>query len=677
MFYNISKNLQIQQKCSNFAPKLRTCIMKTIRKIGLFFAMGALLSMHSVSFAASPKRELRATWIATVNNIDWPVYSTVSGQQNEMIRMLDSIAALHMNAVFFQVRPCADALYNSAYEPWSSFLRVSRGTNPGYDPLQFVIDEGHKRGIAVHAWMNPYRYSRTGARWTGANDTPLNYEHTHPEWLLYYSSNIVLDPGLPEVRQRICDVVGDLLSKYDVDGIIFDDYFYPYGGTTNQDSTSQRLYKPAGMDVHDWRRDNVNRMVQDVYDTIQAVKPWVTFGISPFGIWTTSYTVAQKEGITLPSGISGGNMYQEIYCDPVAWLRAGSVDYISPQLYWRTNGPQSYNVLCPWWANLCNQFGKHFYSSMAVYKYAESTQADHRYYTVSELQNETNINRSSSQDNAPGTVFYNTKAWVYDKPYRDAFRADQFHSLALPPAINWKPAQERTMVTFLEPVGDTLRWTHPDKDVHFAIYAVSNTFRNRVGIFSQGEALIGICYDTCFVLPQGITLSSYKIGVSVLDGYNNEYSLRIYGEETEQPVVAHLTAPEMNKIFAKWPVTFRWDAVSKADSYVLQIARDQDFQDIVVTQELTGTAFNSAVRRNLKENGEYFWRIKVRKANCDDVWTSWSRFYVGDYSPIPENAETPSLARPGVYNIQGMYLGTTTINLPKGVYIVNGKKMIL
>ena len=364
------------------------------------FAAGVLLLflISTPAEASGPKREMRATWFTTVANIDWPTTTGASAQKKEMLQMLDSIQSLKMNVVLFHVRPCADAFYKSAYEPWSSYLKVGRGTNPGYDPLQFCIDECHKRGLACHAWMNPYRYSdRNGNDWTGSNDTELNYSHTHPEWLLTYKSSIVLDPGLPEVRQRIKDVVGDLLSKYDVDGIIFDDYFYPYGGTTNQDDATAAKYKPEGMNVHDWRRDNVNKMVQDVYDTIQAVKPWVTFGISPFGIWTTNYTVAAKEGVTLPSGITGGNMYQEIYCDPVAWLKAGSIDYISPQLYWKIGGGQDYKLLSKWWGRLADRFGKHFYSSMAIYRYH-----DEGAFTVSELQNQAQLNRTAVTDNAPG-----------------------------------------------------------------------------------------------------------------------------------------------------------------------------------------------------------------------------------------------------------------------------------
>lgn len=632
-------------------------------------------------FAVNPKREMRATWLTTVNNIDWPQAISPALQQREMLRMLDSIQSLNMNTVLFQVRDCADAFYNSAYEPWSSFLKINRGQQPEYDPLAFVLEECHKRGLSCHAWMNPYRYSRTGAKWTGANDHPLNYENSHPDWLLYYSNNIILDPALPEVRQRIKDVVGDLLSKYDVDGIIFDDYFYPYGGTTTQDAASVEKYKPADMNVHDWRRDNVNRMVKAVYDTIQAVKPWVTFGISPFGIWTTDYSVAQKEDITLPVGITGGNMYQEIYCDPVAWLKEGTVDYISPQLYWKTGGSQDYAKLCPWWAKLANRFGVHFYSSMAVYKYAEKTDAA---YTVAELQRQTNTNRSSSTDNAFGAVLYNTRAFVFDNAFRKEFKAKEFVYPALQPAINWKPAQEQPMVTDLALNGQTLTWKHPNAGkVHYAVYAVPNAFRNRASIFSTAEVLLGITYDTSFTLPGHITASSYKLAVSVLDGYNNEYSLRVYGEPEEQAVAAVLSQPADHQVFPDWHITFRWNAVPKADSYVLQIAKDAEFREILMTHEQTGTSFNSSARLNLKELGEYYWRVKVRKANTDDVWSAPRRLLVGDYDALPSlspdfsvsvtdgtilihNHAAAQTADVALYSLTGQTLYSQSLSLPVG-----------
>ncbi len=598
--------------------------------------LAALLAASLLSYAEAPKREMRATWVATVINIDWPQAQSATNQKRELLQIIQAAEDMHINTIFFQVRTCCDALYNSAYEPWSSYLKINRGATPSYDPLQYAIEECHKRGIACHAWMNPYRYSRNGQYWTGANDCPLNYENTHPEWLLQYSNNIICDPALPEVRKRICEVVGDVLSKYDVDGIIFDDYFYPYGGTTNQDAASVEKYKPADMNVGDWRRNNIRMMVQDVYDTIQAVKPWCAFGISPFGIWTTDALVARERGITLPVGISGGNMYEEIYCDPVSWLEDGTVDYISPQLYWRTGGNQDYNKLCPWWAKIANQFGRHFYSSMAVYKYHEKSDS---YYTIAELQKQTRINRTSSNDNAPGAVLYSTRGWYRDATFKQTFVENEFMTRALPPAINWKPATVQTMVTDLALNGQELTWKAPQSpkgdvsqtELKYAIYAVRNADRNKANIFSDGTSLVGIAYTPAFTLPDTITAATHKIGVAVLDGYNNEYSLCMLGETEVAATATTLEWPTHNRGIQNWPVTFRWTEVSGADSYVLQIARDKDFQDILVTHEQTGTSFNSATRLNLKAagNGVYYWRVRTRKANANDLWSTAQAFEIG------------------------------------------------
>ena len=621
--------------------------------------------------ASSPKREMRATYLTTVANIDWPTTQGAASQKQELLQMLDSIQALKLNVVLFHARPCADAFYESAYEPWSSYLKVPRGTHPGYDPLQFCIDECHKRGMACHAWMNPYRYSnRQGADWTGQDDHELNYTHTHPEWLLHYKSSIILDPGLPEVRMRIKQVIGDLLSKYDVDGIIFDDYFYPYGGTTDQDAATVAKYKPEDIDVSDWRRDNVNRMVQDVYDTIQAVKPWVTFGISPFGIWTTNHSVAAREDITLPANITGGNMYQEIYCDPVAWLKAGSIDYVSPQLYWKIGGAQDYRILSRWWGRLADRFGKHFYSSMAIYRYH-----DEGAFTVGELQQQTGLNREAVKDNAPGAVFYNTRGWVYDRKFRNAFRKDEFATFALPPAINWKPAKERTMVTDIQADGQTLTWQHPDTDVHFAVYAVPNAFRSRMNIFMKGEMLLGVTYTRSFTLPENISTSAYKIAVSVLDGYNNEYAPRVLGEAEAAPEATTLLLPTDGAVKAL-PFTFTWQQVADADAYVFQLARDEAFTDIVLAHETTDLQLSTDLRKRFAylPIGTYYWRVKTRKANANDIWSEPRRLEIGltdDLTTITTDA-----TRHGVYSTLGLYVGQQADNLPHGVYIANGKKVI-
>ncbi len=596
------------------------------------------IAVSATLFASNPpKREMRATWIATVTNIDWPSAQSATNQKKELRTILNACEEMNINTVFFQVRTCCDAFYDSAYEPWSSYLKINRGTTPSYDPLAYMIEECHKRGIACHAWMNPYRYSRNGSYWTGSNTCEIDYEHTHPEWLLKYSNNIILDPALPEVRKRITEVVGDVLNKYDVDGIVFDDYFYPYGGTTTQDSASVRKFKPEDMSVGDWRRNNIRMMVQDVYDTIQAVKPYVTFGISTFGIWTTNNIVARDRGLTLPAGISGGNMYEEIYCDPVAWMEDGTVDYISPQLYWKIGGAQDYKKLSAWWAKLANQFGLHFYSSMAVYRYHEQSSSANKGWTIAELQKQAQLNRDASTDNAPGAVLYSTRGWRSDSEFKTAFAEAEFSTPALQPAINWKPAPEQKMVTDLALNGQVLTWENATLDtrysgqLRYAVYAVEKAKRNVPHIFSEGGSLVGIAYGNTFELPEGISSATHAIGVSVLDRYNNEYSLRILGENVVPAVATNLQFPTPNVGIKAWPVNFYWDRVEQADSYIIQIAKDEAFQEILVAHELTEAKFLSKTRLNLKAagNGVYYWRVKVRSANADDVWSPVQKFEIG------------------------------------------------
>jgi len=536
----------------------------------------SFLSLFTCLSAQPPKREMRAGWLATVYRIDWPTTAmtsvtpaNIAKQQAEFIAILDSVKAANMNAVFFQVRPETDAFYNSAYEPWSAHLGGTRGTYPGYDPLGFAIVESHKRGIELHAWLNPYRYETSAGKYTGL---PGDYKTAHPEWVLDYSTATVkgitiLDPGNPAVRKLIKNVVGDILSKYDLDGIIFDDYFYAYAGTnTTLDSYSQGMYKPAGMTLSNWRRDNVNKMVADVYDTIQAVKPYVIFGVSPFGIWTTSSSVATARGLTLPTGITGSNMYEQIYCDPVAWLEQGKVDYISPQLYWTTTSTgQDYKKLCPWWSDVANKYSKYFYSSMSMtaltstYKapqYAPTapwvdvpadlpelklytrngglpeglTHNERRIAAATNFDDteaglEIDWNRNSTKNAAPGAVFYSIKNLQTKGNFTKYLREQKFTSFALTPAIHWKAHAQLNTPTNVNRSGNNLTWSHTDQLLRFSVYAVPNAQVGSPTSFTNVLNLLGISYSTQFDLTDYSSLfATHKFAVAPLDRYGNEFS---------------------------------------------------------------------------------------------------------------------------------------------------------
>jgi uncharacterized lipoprotein YddW (UPF0748 family) len=295
--------------------------------------------------AVEPPRELRGVWVATVSNIDFPSTRGLSAAQGraELASMLDVLADARFNAVFFQVRPEGDALYRSSLEPWSRYLTGTQGGDPGWDPLEELVAGAHARGIEVHVWLNPYR---AGVNAGNATVAP-HLAKTNPEAVVRYGDLLWMDPGQRVVQDRLVAVVDDLVARYDLDGVHFDDYFYPYpiDGTPFPDAATYQAYQRAGggLALADWRRQNVNQMVARVASSIRGKKPWVRFGISPFGIYRPGQ----------PEGISGFDAYAGLYADPVAWAQAGDVDYLAPQLYWPTTQTrQAFEPLVRWWSQV-------------------------------------------------------------------------------------------------------------------------------------------------------------------------------------------------------------------------------------------------------------------------------------------------------------------------------------
>ena len=292
---------------------------------------------------AHPKREFRAAWIQTVNG-QFKGMSTEKIKQT-LVGQLNSLQGAGINAIIFQVRPEADALYASQLEPWSRFLTGIQGQAPSpyWDPMQFMIDECHKRGMEFHAWINPYR-TKTNQN----NDLAANHVYNiHPEWFVTYGNQLYFDPALPESRKHICMVITDIVSRYDVDAIHMDDYFYPYpiSGKDFPDDASFARYGGGFSNKADWRRSNVNILIKKIHETIREIKPWVKFGISPFGIYRN------ESSDPLGSKTNGLQNYDDLYADVLLWARQGWVDYNIPQIYWEVGHPRAdYETLVKWWA---------------------------------------------------------------------------------------------------------------------------------------------------------------------------------------------------------------------------------------------------------------------------------------------------------------------------------------
>ncbi len=490
-----------------------------------------LLAIAALPMSSGVKREVRSVWMATVWALDWPSStSSTTAQKNEMVKYLDVLQKNNFNAIYFQVRTMSDAFYKSSYEPWSSYLTGTRGKDPGWDPLAFVVEECHKRGMECHAWVNPYRFS-TGSNWSTAQDQALK----SAGMLLAYTKSdgkttTILNPGLESVRKRIVDVCKEIISNYDVDGLVFDDYFYPEGIPVTSSAGDYDLWQESGasMTFGDWRRNNVNQMVADVYKMVQQQKPYVRFGISPAGAACTSAAVAAKHGIDR-CPVASDWQYDGIFSDPVAWLEAGTIDYISPQLYWKTNHKTNpFGPMTKWWSYVAKHFGRHHYASHSIsFLNSSNTTSDWE-----EIGKQVQFSRDYTENEAPGAVFYSA-AYVTGKKqsgFGEWLQVNKFQNKALTPAIDWKKSDlEKVQVSALNKRATVLSWAGVD-NVRYSVYAVPESVNvETLDSNIPAEYLLGVSYKTTYTMPDD-KKSGYNYAVCVLDRYGNEYEPVYYGQ---------------------------------------------------------------------------------------------------------------------------------------------------
>ena len=530
----------------------------------------------------SPKREMRGVWIATVTDIDWPyVQGTssmdISNQKNQLITILNSHKSYGLNAVFFQVRTICDALYKSSYEPWSNYLTGTQGTAPSdtsYDPLQFAIQEAHKRGMELHAWINPYRAELSGGSPVSAN----HVINQHPDWIIKCSSTQYrfLNPGLPEVRNYVTKIVMDIVRRYDVDGIHFDDYFYPYTeyGSFNDDSTFAN-YSNGFTDRAAWGKNNVDLLVKMINDSIKAVKPWIKFGISPSGNPSVNST---------------------IYVDPAAWL-AGTytdthgtaqsgepyIDYILPQLYW-----EHYNNLLGVWDSPSFLHGRHLYTGQAAYRYTE--------FSPGELSWEISTDRGTST--VSGSVLYNSNSVTRNLGNcNDTLEYRYFAHPAITPKMAWldnsndKPNAPANVRFELNPTTwkYELNWDKPAPSVNgdtAFIYVVYRSASNPPNINDSTNifGITGLTYLSSDYSKYSVTKGQYY-AVTAIDRYSNESSesnAATLNLLTLIPGKPSLLTPVNLSSNLSTSANLTWSGDTNTVRYMVEVSQDSTFNSGLV-----------------------------------------------------------------------------------------------
>ena len=426
------------------------------------FIISLLLICAGISVEAQTQdgSEMRAVWVATVKNIDYPTYKflSVEDQKNEFTDLLDSFSIIGINAIMFQVRPAADAFYKSEFEPWSEWLTGKQGKapEPYYDPLKFMIEECHKREIEFHAWINPFRAVATIEYADIAED---HISKKKPEWIFTYDIHKYFDPGIPEVREYITNIITDIVKRYNIDGVHFDDYFYPYpvrnsyNGTLKiPDHKSYKKYNSDSLSLEDWRRSNMNKFIKGVNDAIKNEKPRLPFGVAPSGVWRNQ----NKD----PNGSATRGLahYDYLYSDVLKWLQNDWIDYVAPQLYWPIgNKNADYEILVKWWSE--HTYGKHLYIGQAVYQAGKDAKYS-SWREPDQLLKQLQINRKNPK--VLGSIFYRAKSMT-DNPFGfcDSLKNNYYLLKVQTPKMLWLEVADTLLVLDVN-IPDTVRITNND-----------------------------------------------------------------------------------------------------------------------------------------------------------------------------------------------------------------------
>lgn len=494
------------------------CAEAVLGRLAALAALSAAAAAGSAAPVPPPTpREFRGVWVATVTNIDWPTSATTNATtlQTSLRAILDRAVSMRTNAIVFQVRPACDAFYQSSLEPWSRYLTGTEGVAPsgGFDPLAFAIAEAHARGLELHAWFNPFRAER-GTYAHAAS----HVSNTHPEWVVSYAGDLWLDPGIQAAQDWTYGVILDVVNRYDIDAVHMDDYFYPYpDGTPFPDSATFAAYQQSGgtLSLSNWRRDNINRIIQRLNTGIHQAKPRVRFGLSPFGIWRPGN----------PPGVTGLDAYASLYADSRLWLNQGWVDYMAPQLYWVIDSAgQPFEPLLDWWVSQ-NLASRHVWPGLFTGRVGTGGTP---LWPVSEIVNQIAITRETP--GATGHIHFSERAFrnnwggIVTALGQQTYTAD-----ALVPATTWldalPPAAPNLTVTFPAPASPvTMTWSPGDAETPWlwAVHILNGgTWTHDVVPGSQ----------TSLVIP-GSANPPEAVAVSAVDRVSNESGRTVRDLET-------------------------------------------------------------------------------------------------------------------------------------------------
>jgi len=495
----------------------------------LFLAVSLLFCL-GLQAQVAPKREFRAVWVATVDNIDWPSKPGLSSEQqkNEVISILDLHSKNGMNAIIMQIRPASDAFYKSELEPWSKYLTGAPGKAPSpiYDPLQFWIEQCHLRNMEFHAWLNPFRVAMDALDPLAANHIAFK----HPEWVVNYGGKLYFDPGLPQTREFVVKVVTDIVTRYDVDAIHFDDYFYPYPLKEDFPDEGSFAQYNRGFTIEqkaNWRRDNIDILISALSENIKKIKPWVKFGISPFGVWRNK--ADDPDGSETTAGTTN---YDRLNADIVKWQKKGWIDYCLPQLYWQIGHPSvDFLTLSKWWAN--HAYNHAMYIGHAVYK-LDANSIVPEWKDPDQLIKQIQIARQTPH--IGGSAFFSSIHFKRDLyGFTETLRKKTYKNPALVPTMPWIDSIAPAPPQHLFKLGHKLIWktaktkkkvvvNEMDKVVGYIVYL------NPVGQkfdANNSENIFTIVRDKSIVFQPNSRKfrKKFEIRISALDRLHNESAL--------------------------------------------------------------------------------------------------------------------------------------------------------